>query len=65
MSNFLLLNFSFLKKRGLFQKNARAERSAELDNEVMQMELQKKVAENETLHKKVSLLVQPVITPAI
>uniref|UniRef100_A0A915PN44 Protein phosphatase 1 regulatory subunit 21 n=1 Tax=Setaria digitata TaxID=48799 RepID=A0A915PN44_9BILA len=46
-----------VKKRGLlFQKNARAERSVELDYEVLQMELQKKVAENETLHKKISEL---------
>ncbi|VDO43041.1 unnamed protein product, partial [Onchocerca flexuosa] len=46
-----------VKKRGLlFQKNSRAERSVELDNEVLQMELQKKVAENETLHKKISEL---------
>ncbi|VDK76299.1 unnamed protein product [Onchocerca ochengi] len=46
-----------VKKRGLlFQKSARTERSVELDNEVLQMELQKKVAENETLHKKISEL---------
>ncbi|EJW76624.1 hypothetical protein WUBG_12464 [Wuchereria bancrofti] len=54
-----------VKKRGLlFQKNTRAcssnvlqkERSTELDNGVLQMELQKKVAENETLHKKISEL---------
>uniref|UniRef100_A0A0R3S0U0 Protein phosphatase 1 regulatory subunit 21 n=1 Tax=Elaeophora elaphi TaxID=1147741 RepID=A0A0R3S0U0_9BILA len=45
-----------VKKRGLFQKNARAHRSIELDNGVLQMELQKKVAENETLHKKISEL---------
>ncbi|VDK81126.1 unnamed protein product [Litomosoides sigmodontis] len=44
------------KKRGLFQKNVRSERSIELDNGVLQMELQKKVAENETLHKKISEL---------
>ncbi|VIO97766.1 LOC129285 protein, putative [Brugia malayi] len=46
-----------VKKRGLlFQKNTRAERSTELDNGVLQMELQKKVIENETLHKKISEL---------
>ncbi|KAL3985116.1 putative coiled-coil domain-containing family protein [Acanthocheilonema viteae] len=45
-----------VKKRGLFQKSARVERSFELDNGVLQMELQKKVAENETLHKKISEL---------
>ncbi|MCP9259699.1 hypothetical protein DINM_003057 [Dirofilaria immitis] len=46
-----------VKKRGLiFQKNARTERSFELENEVLQMELQKKVVENETLHKKISEL---------
>ncbi|CAG9531614.1 unnamed protein product [Cercopithifilaria johnstoni] len=43
-----------VKKRGLFQKNASAERSIELDNGVLQMELQKKVAENEILHRKIS-----------
>ncbi|EJD74668.1 hypothetical protein LOAG_18046 [Loa loa] len=46
-----------VKKRGLlFQKNTRVERSLELDNGILQMELQKKVAENETLHKKISEL---------
>ncbi|VDN05440.1 unnamed protein product [Thelazia callipaeda] len=47
---------SFQKRGSLFQKISRIERSAISDSEIVQLELQKKLEENEILHKKVSEL---------